>query len=101
VLRLAIDENFNQDIVRGLLRRSPNVDLQSVQDASLSGVGDPEVLAWAAEEGGVLLTHDVQTMTRYAYARIEAGEPMPGGLRSGAHRTIGSRDRRSSSLGGM
>ena len=78
MLRLAIDENFNQDIVRGLLRRLPNVDLRRVQDAGLSGFDDPAVLAWAAEEGRVLLTHDVQTMTRYAYARIEADQPMPG-----------------------
>ena len=78
MLRLAIDENFNQDIVRGLLRRLPNVDIRSVQDVGLSGIDDPDVLAWAAEEGRVLLTHDVQTMTRHAYARIEAGKPMPG-----------------------
>jgi hypothetical protein len=26
----------------------------------------------------VLLTHDVATITRYAYERVEAGQPIPG-----------------------
>jgi hypothetical protein len=36
------------------------------------------VLAWAASEHRIILTHDVSTMTAYAYARVRAGEPMPG-----------------------
>ena len=36
------------------------------------------ILAWAAREGRVLLTHDAATMARYAYERIARGEPMPG-----------------------
>ena len=78
MLKLAADENFNNDILRGLLRRNPEVDVVRVQDAGLSGADDPAVLAWAAAEGRVLLTHDVATMTRYAYERAVRGEPMPG-----------------------
>jgi hypothetical protein len=80
VLRLAADENFNNDIVRGLLRRQPELDLVRVQDAGLSGVDDPTMLSWAAREGRVLLTHDVQTLTAHAYARVAADEPMLGVL---------------------
>jgi hypothetical protein len=36
------------------------------------------VLEWAAKEGRVLLTHDVTTMTQYAYERVKAGKSMPG-----------------------
>lgn len=72
------DENFNNDIVRGLLRRKPDLDIVRLQDVGLSGVDDPTVLEWAAWEGRVLLTHDVTTMTRYAYERIQAGKPMHG-----------------------
>ena len=36
------------------------------------------ILQWAAEHGRILVTHDVQTVTRFAYERIEAGLPMPG-----------------------
>jgi len=78
MLRLAADENLDNRILRGLTARNPEVDVVRVQDAGLSGADDPTVLAWAAEQGRVLLTHDVSTVTKYAYQRIEAGEPMPG-----------------------
>jgi len=78
MLRLAADENFNHDIVRGLLRRQPNLDLVRIQTVGLAGATDPAVLAWAAAEGRLLLTHDVTTLTRYAYDRVRAGQRLPG-----------------------
>jgi hypothetical protein len=78
MLLLAADEDVNNNILRGLLRRKPELDIVRVQDAGLSGTDDPAVLDWAAREGRVLLTHDVSTMTRYAYDRVRAGLPMPG-----------------------
>lgn len=78
MLRFVADENFNNNIVRGLLRRSPVLDIVRIQDIGLSGADDAQVLAWAAQEGRILLTHDVTTMTHYAYERIQAGLPMPG-----------------------
>jgi hypothetical protein len=78
VLRPAADENFNNDIVRGLIRRKPDVDLVRVQDAGLSGASDPEVLEWAARQGRSLVTHDVSTLSKHAYERIAAGQPMRG-----------------------
>jgi hypothetical protein len=78
MLRLAADENFNNNIVRGLLRRNPELGIVCIQDVGLSGADDPAVLEWAAQEERVLLTHDVTTITRYAYERVQAGRPMPG-----------------------
>jgi len=78
MLRFAADENFNNDIVRGVLRRNPNIDIVRVQDADLAENADPAVLEWAAKENRVLLTHDVSTMTRYAYERVANNLPMPG-----------------------
>jgi len=78
MLQLAADENFNNDIVRGLLRRKPDIDIVRIQDVGLSGADDPTVLEWIAEEGRVLLTHDVTTITQYAYERVRAGLRMPG-----------------------
>jgi hypothetical protein len=78
MLLFAADENFNNDIVRGLLRRKPNMNIVLVQEAGLSGADDPTILEWAAREGRVLLTHDVSTITRYAYERIRGGQGMPG-----------------------
>jgi predicted nuclease of predicted toxin-antitoxin system len=58
MLRLAADENFNGDIVRGLLRRNPKLDIVRVQDVGLSGADDPSVLQSAADRGRILVTHD-------------------------------------------
>ena len=50
MLRLAADENFNNNIVRGLIRRQPELDIVRVQDVGLCGADDPTVLAWSAQE---------------------------------------------------
>jgi Domain of unknown function (DUF5615) len=78
VIRLAADENFNGIIVRGLLRRNPSLDILRVQDTEISEADDPTVLEWAARQGRVLITHDVNTIPRFVYERIRAGQPMPG-----------------------
>ena len=78
MLRLAADENFNGDIVRGLLRRNPKLDIVRVQDVGLSGADDPSVLQWAADQGRVIVTHDISTLAKHAFDRIAAGQPMPG-----------------------
>jgi hypothetical protein len=49
MLQLLADENFNNNIVRGLPRRAPEIDIVRVQDVGLSGANDPTLLAWAAE----------------------------------------------------
>ena len=78
MLKLAADEDFNNRIIRGSLRRAPALDLVRAQDAGLRSRDDALVLEWAANEGRVLLTHDVTTMRTHAYARVAAGLPMPG-----------------------
>ena len=78
MLRLAADENFNNRIVRGLLHRKPDLDIVRIQDIGLSGADDQTVLEWAAQEERVLLTHDVRTITQYAYERVDADQLMPG-----------------------
>lgn len=78
-MRLLLDEDFNNDILRGLLRRKPDIDILRVQDVpEIAGASDPDVLEWAAVDGRVLFTHDVNTMTAHAVDRIQAGKPLPG-----------------------
>ena len=89
MLRLVADENLNNNIVRGLLRRRPQLDIVRIQDVGLSGADDPTVLEWAAHEGRVLLTHDVSTITKYAYERVRAGQTMPGVFEVGRNVPIG------------
>lgn len=78
MLFLVSDENFNNDIVRGLLRRNPDLDLVRVQDVGLRGADDPTILGWAARENRVVLTHDAATMADFAYQRVRDHQPMPG-----------------------
>lgn len=77
-IRFLIDEDLDNDIVRGVLRRLRTVDMVRVQDVGLSGRHDAEVLEWAAGEGRVVLTHDVSTMKAHAFARVAQGLAMPG-----------------------
>lgn len=78
MLAFLADENFNGDIVRGIFRQSPILDLVRVQDVGLSGQSDPEVLQWAAEKGGIVLTHDLASMPCFADDRVVHGLEMPG-----------------------
>jgi predicted nuclease of predicted toxin-antitoxin system len=78
--RFLADEDFDRDIVIGVLRRLPVLDLVRVQDIGLMGADDAEVLEWAATSGRIVLTHDVHTMIAHAQSRLRATQPLPGVL---------------------
>ncbi len=61
-----------------MLRKKPDCDVLRVQDTEIAGADDPTLLEWAAKEGRILLTHDVETMVRFAYQRVSEGLPMFG-----------------------
>lgn len=78
MIRFLADENFNGRILRGIRRTHPDADILRVQDTPVYEASDPQVLEWAAQEGRILLTHDVETMVGFANERIATGLPMPG-----------------------
>ena len=78
MVHLLSDENFNGDIVRGLFLRHPALDLLRVQDVGLEETEDPDILAWAAVNNRIILTHDRATMPDFAYARVATGQQMLG-----------------------
>jgi hypothetical protein len=78
VLAVVTDENFREQIVNGLRRRLSGLDLVTAREAGLLGNTDPELLAWAADQGRVVVTQDVRTLRDFAYERVGRGEPMPG-----------------------
>lgn len=78
MISVAVDENFDHHVLRALVRRVPGLDHRLVTSAGLGGAPDEAVLDWAAREDRVVLTHDVRTMTRFAYERVARGEHMPG-----------------------
>ncbi|MBE9061737.1 DUF5615 family PIN-like protein [cf. Phormidesmis sp. LEGE 11477] len=89
MLSFLADENFDNTIIRGLLRRNSILDIVRVQDVGLSGKDDPTILEWAAQEGRILLTHDVTTITRYAYDRVKARQTMPGVIEVSTNALVG------------
>ena len=78
MLRLLSDENFNGDIIRGLFLRQPDLDLVRVQDVGLQELDDPTILAWAADNNRIVITHDRATMPSFAYERLAKNELMTG-----------------------
>ena len=62
MLRLLSDEDFNGNVVAGVRRSYPEIDVVRAQDVGLSGQEDPDVLAWAAEQNRILLTNDKRTI---------------------------------------
>jgi predicted nuclease of predicted toxin-antitoxin system len=90
LLRLASDADVHGEIIRGLRRRLPAMDLVRAQDALPEGTPDLEVLAWAAAENRILITNDRNTMVGFAYERVAAGEPVPGLIVTTTVQSIGS-----------
>ena len=78
MIRLLTDENFNHDILRGLIRRVPHLDFVLVHDVGLTSQPDPVLLRWAASNHRSIITHDKETMIAYANQLVRQGEPMSG-----------------------
>ena len=76
--RFIADENFEFPVLEQLHLRNPDWDILSALDAGLRSMPDADILAWAAQERRILLTHDVRTMVPAAYERMGAGISMPG-----------------------
>ncbi len=60
------------------MRRKSDLDIVRIQDTSMSGEDDQSILEWASREGRVLLTHDISTVTRYAFERIDHAKSFAG-----------------------
>ena len=75
---LFADANFDRGIVRGLMRRKPDLDIVLAQELGFERTPDPDLIEWAMREQRVILTRDVRTMIGFAYARIAAGRSFPG-----------------------
>lgn len=78
MLRLLIDQDLDQVILRGLLLRVPSLDVITAHQAGLSAASDPELLAWAADQTRIVITHDRRTMPYHAADRITKGEKIAG-----------------------
>lgn len=64
-VRFQADADLNQIILSAVLRREPAIEFRTASAAGLAGVRDPEVLARAAGDDRILVTHDQTTMPRH------------------------------------
>jgi hypothetical protein len=64
---------LRHDIVRAVVRRNPAIDFPTVLALGLTGTPDDELLALAAEQNRIVVSHDVSTMTAAARERVENG----------------------------
>jgi len=64
-VRFQADADLNAEIVTGVRRREPNIDFQMADEINIRRLRDPEVLALAAQENRILVTHDRRTMPRH------------------------------------
>jgi hypothetical protein len=73
-VRFPADADFNQNIVRAVRRRAPAIDFQTAHEAGLHGLDDQAVLAQAAREGRLLVSHDRRTMPNHKISRKSLAE---------------------------
>ena len=77
-VRFLADADLNKAIVSGVLRREPSIDFLTAYAAGLRRMKDLEVLALAAEQQRVLVSHDVSTMPAHFRAFRNAGKQSAG-----------------------
>jgi hypothetical protein len=76
-VRFQADADLNEDIVSGVARRESLIDFQTPDEANLLGLPDLQVLALAAQENRILVTHDRRTMPRH-FASFIISHECPG-----------------------
>ena len=76
-IRFQADADLRVPIITGLRRREPSVDFTTAHEAGLAGLDDRAVLALAAANGRVLVSHDISTMpeefSQFIQERISPG----------------------------
>lgn len=76
-IRFQADADLKYSIVTATRRREPGVDFQPASAARLEGLLDPEVLAVAARDGRILVSHDKRTLPQHFAGFIQL-QPSPG-----------------------
>jgi len=76
--RFLADNDLDDHIIDGVLRRVPGADFVRCREVDLARQPDPEVLEYAAREGLIVVSHDVNTMPASAYDRLRDGRIVSG-----------------------
>lgn len=76
--RFLADNDLNDGIVDGLLRREPTIHFVRLREITSPALPDADVLQLAADQGLIVISHDVTTMIREAGTRLERNLPFSG-----------------------
>lgn len=77
-IKFQADNDLNEHIIDAVLRLNPVIDFQTAPAAGLHiGVPDEQVLALAAQEGRIVVSHDFATMP-YHFANFVMNQSSPG-----------------------
>lgn len=77
-IRFLADENFDPAIVRELRRKQPRLDIITAVEAGSLGFKDPALLAFAAQEQRIIISHDKRTLPDHLSDFMLAGRHSPG-----------------------
>ena len=78
LLRFVFDQHVNARALKGL--REDGVDVVHVADVGLSEADDAGILAWAAQEGRIVVTRNYKDFAPLAQAYANRGVSFPGVL---------------------
>jgi hypothetical protein len=87
--RFLADHDLKEQIIDGVLRREPALEFIRARDVGMDDRDDADVLAFAAQNGFIIVSHDVNTMANAAYALVDGGEAMGGLLLVQQNKPIG------------
>lgn len=78
MLRLLVDQNLDHDILRGLIRRIPQLEAVTALEIGMARATDPDLLTWALHEQRIIITHDQKTMPSHAAKLLNDGGKISG-----------------------
>ena len=76
--RFLVDNDLMDQIVLGVLRREPTLVMTRLREVGLAKAPDTSVLEFAAREGFIVVSHDVNTMRAAAVARLQDDQVLAG-----------------------
>jgi len=67
------DADLNQDLIDGVLRRSPDCDFLNADEGGTRGLDDTSILRLAAATDRIVVSHDCNTMSHHFYRFLQQG----------------------------
>ena len=77
MISFLVDQNFNEHVVDGLDQREASLNFTHVRNVGLATAQIRRFWSGLRRRPGTP-THDGRTIPAFAYARVAAGQPMPG-----------------------